>query len=363
MFRLDRNSKGHTFTDAPNQHWYHRREGLAVTGAPRLEADSVDIFTVEVAAGAFRPVAGESVLLDCARTFLALAAVGFIKLAPGARRAAAAVLGTVLLPGRLAVVGLADGVEAAATTEVRRDPFREVLALLVTELRDALELDRLRFSLELVARPLVVLGLVLVMLLRTPLRRLLVELEFCVEVADGRLDLLMVGVDLRVDLGDSVLLPSVVLLREREELLMLLLLLPFILDMGFLSVRPENAVLLFRGFTTPLLMFSSLFFIKFLVISFERSLILLKVPLGLSGGRLVAREEMFLLARLEVEPRVSRLGRELLRLVRLPALPPLANRSNTLLSALAGGSRVGRDRRSIIELLRLVSGFLRSRRE
>ena len=53
----------------------------------------MDIFTVEVAAGAFRPVAGESVLLDCARTFLALAAVGFIKLAPGARRAAAAAVG------------------------------------------------------------------------------------------------------------------------------------------------------------------------------------------------------------------------------------------------------------------------------
>ena len=314
--------------------------------------------------GCFLPVAGESVLLDGPRTFLALAAVGFMKLipVPAVRRAAAAVLGTVLVPR--AAIGRADGVADAVTTEVRREPFLEVPLLLVTELLEALELDLLRFSLELLVRPLVVVGLVLVMLLRT-VRRLFIELEFCKDVLEG-LDLLMVGVDLRMDLGDSVLLPSVDLLSEREEALMLLLLPPFILDMGFRSPRPEKAVLLFLGLTRPLLgiTFSSLFFIRFLVISLERSLILLKVPLGLSGGRLVALEDIPLLVRLELEPRVSRLGLELVRLVLLPDFPAVPARRLTTLGSAFIGSRCEpeRDSRSIKEFLR-PSGFFRSLRE
>ena len=71
---------------------------------------------------------------------------------------------------------------------------------------------------------------------------------------------------------------------------MLGLLPPFRLLIGFLSL---NMVLLFRGCTTLMLDDdnpSSLPFLRFFVMSFDRSLILVRVVLGLSGGRLVARD-------------------------------------------------------------------------
>jgi len=88
-------------------------------------------------------------------------------------------------------------------TPVLSDPFLDIL--LVTELRDALELDRLRFSFELVGRlfaPFFVAGDVgLVGLLR-----LEVELDPFMLTLDGRTFFLsfIVGVDLRVDFGEFV---------------------------------------------------------------------------------------------------------------------------------------------------------------
>jgi len=88
-------------------------------------------------------------------------------------------------------------------TPVLRDPFLDML--LVTELRDALELDRLRFSFELVGLlfvPFFVTGDVgLVGLLR-----LEVELDPFMLTFDGRTFFLslIVGVDLRVDFGELV---------------------------------------------------------------------------------------------------------------------------------------------------------------
>jgi len=94
-------------------------------------------------------------------TFFALAVVGFIKLEPLVRLAAAilAVLGNVLMltgletgtivvPCKLVVDEAWPGPE---TVPVRSDPLRDML--FVTELREAEELDLLRFSLELVGRP------------------------------------------------------------------------------------------------------------------------------------------------------------------------------------------------------------------
>lgn len=90
----------------------------------------------------------------------------------------------------------------------------------------------------------------------------------------------------------------------------------------------------------------------------------MKVPLGFSGGRLLALEAPRPV-RLEVEARVSwlRLGLELLRLLLLPDFPP-ARRSKTFAPAAFGASRMDADldNLSIREFLRL-SGFLRSFRE
>ena len=88
-------------------------------------------------------------------------------------------------------------------TPVLSDPFLDIL--FVTELRDALELERLRFSLELVGRLLVPffgtgdVGLV-------GLLRLEVELGPLMLTFDGRTFFLsfIVEVDLRVDFGEFV---------------------------------------------------------------------------------------------------------------------------------------------------------------
>jgi len=88
-------------------------------------------------------------------------------------------------------------------TPVLSDPFLDIL--LVTELRDALELDRLKFSLELV-------GLLFVPFFGTGdvglvgLLRLVVELDPFILTLDGRIFFLsfIVGVDLRVDFGEFV---------------------------------------------------------------------------------------------------------------------------------------------------------------
>lgn len=88
-------------------------------------------------------------------------------------------------------------------TPVLSDPFLDIL--FVTELRDALELERLRFSLELVGRLFIPffgtgdVGLV-------GLLRLEVELDPLMLTFDGRTFFLsfIVEVDLRVDLGEFV---------------------------------------------------------------------------------------------------------------------------------------------------------------
>lgn len=156
------------------------------------------------------------------------------------------------------------------------------------------------------------------------------------------------------------------LLRDLVDELMLGLLPPFKLLIGLRS-RSLNMFVLFLGWITdtdddkP----SSLPFRRFLVISFDRSLILFSAVRGLSGGRLVAREEVFPLVRLEVEDLASltRDGRELFRLVLLADLP-LDSRSNTLelpplppLAPLLGSFDL--DNLSIREFLR-VTGFFRS---
>jgi len=104
-------------------------------------------------------------------------------------------------------------------TPVLNDPFLDIL--LVTDDRDALELDRLRFSLELVGRLLVPffctgdVGLV-------GLLRLDVEFDPFIFTFVGRILFLpsIVDVDLRVDLGELV--PKVVdLWRDLVEEFML----------------------------------------------------------------------------------------------------------------------------------------------
>ena len=81
------------------------------------------------------------------------------------------------------------------------------------------------------------------------------------------------------------------LLRDLVDEFMLGLLPPFKLLIGLRS-RSLNMLLLFLGCITdtdedrP----SSLPFLRFLVMSLDRSLILVRVVLGLSGGRLVARD-------------------------------------------------------------------------
>lgn len=159
------------------------------------------------------------------------------------------------------------------------------------------------------------------------------------------------------------------LFRDLVDELMLGLLPPFKLLIGLRS-RSLNMFVLFLGWITdtdddkP----SSLPFRRFLVISLDKSLILFSAVRGLSGGRLVARDDVVPLPRLEVEDLASltREGRELLRFVLLADLP-LDRRSNTLefpplpplppLAPTLGSFDF--DNLSIREFLR-VTGFFRS---
>lgn len=158
------------------------------------------------------------------------------------------------------------------------------------------------------------------------------------------------------------------LLRDLVDEFMLGLLPPFKLLIGLRS-RSPNRLLLFRGWITEALDDdnpSSLPFRRFLLISLDRSLILVNVVRGLSGGRLTARDVP--LVRLDVEDLTvsgAREGRELFRLDRLPDLP-FASLSNTLeLPALlmdvveaALGPSLDLDNRSMMEFFR-STGFLR----
>ena len=163
-----------------------------------------------------------------------------------------------------------DWLELGLTTPVLKDPCRDML--LVTELLDALELDRLKFSFELV-----VIGC-----WRAAVR----------EFVDVRFDFAMFRA-LRifsVDLWFCLVAFKVAdLFRDLVDEFMLGLLPPFKLLIGLRS-RSLNKLLLFLGWITdvdddnP----SSLPFRKFLVISFDRSLILFSAVRGFSGGRLVA---------------------------------------------------------------------------
>ena len=154
------------------------------------------------------------------------------------------------------------------------------------------------------------------------------------------------------------------LFRDLVDELMLGLLPPFKLLIGLRS-RSLNMFVLFLGWITdteddkP----SSLPFRRFLVISLDKSLILFSAVRGLSGGRLVARDGVLPLARLEEEDLASltREGRELFRLLLLADLP-LDRRSNTLEFPPPPPPALGSldfDNLSIREFLR-VTGFFRS---
>jgi len=156
------------------------------------------------------------------------------------------------------------------------------------------------------------------------------------------------------------------LLRDLVDEFMLGLLPPFKLLIGLRS-RSPNRLLLFRGWITEALDDdnpSSLPFRRFLVISLDRSLILVSVVRGLSGGRLTARDVARV--RLEVDLALSgaREGRELFRLDLLPDLP-FASLSYTLeLPALlmdvveaALGPSLDLDNRSMMEFFRSTGLF------
>ena len=156
------------------------------------------------------------------------------------------------------------------------------------------------------------------------------------------------------------------LLRDLVDEFMLGLLPPFKLLIGLRS-RSPNRLLLFRGWITEALDDdnpSSLPFRRFLVISLDRSLILVSVVRGLSGGRLTARDVARL--RLDVDRALSgaREGRELFRLDLLPDLP-FASLSYTLeLPALlmdvveaALGPSLDLDNRSMMEFFRSTGLF------
>lgn len=246
-------------------------------------------------------------------------------------------------------------------TLVRRDPFLDML--LVAELREALELDRLRFSFELVAR-LIPLFLGTVEVGVEGLLRLVAECEFLMLTVLGLVGVRpsMALVDRR---GESRLVD---LFRDRVEELILGWLprgLPrFRFVIGF---RSEKRELVLRGFITATRVgacVSSFPFLKFFDISFEKSRILLRVPRGFSGGRLVALEGL-LTVRLDVEALVSvaRDGRDPFRFVLLPLadFPLEANLSNTFDPDARRGSltEADRDSLSMIEFF-LMTGFFKS---
>lgn len=118
---------------------------------------------------------------------------------------------------------------------VLNDPFLDML--LVTELLEALELDRLRFSLELVGRLIApFLGIVAVGLVG--LLKLDVELDPLMPTLVGRLlflSLIVVEVDFRMDLGEFVA-KELDLWRDLVDEFMLRRLPPLRLVIGFRSL-------------------------------------------------------------------------------------------------------------------------------
>lgn len=252
-------------------------------------------------------------------------------------------------------------------TFVLSDPFLDIL--LVAELRDALELDRLRFSFELVAL-LIPLFLGAVDVGVEGLLRLVAECEFLMLTVLG-LVAVRPSIVLVERRGDSRLVD---LFRDRVEELILGWLprglpraprLRFVI--GFRSEKSELELML-RGFVTVRVddgCVSSLPFLKFFDISLEKSRILLRVPRGFSGGKLVALDGL-LTVRLDVEALVSfaRDGLEPFKfdlLVDFPFLSLEANLSNTFEPDARRGSLTEADRESLsmIEFF-LVTGFFKS---
>lgn len=190
---------------------------------------------VDIAAG-FTPRRRESVLLVGPRTFLALAVVGFMKLIP-VFCAARLVAGSVLDPRVVPLLRAVAGIEPEVVTPVLSEPLRDIPLLFVTELLEALELDLLRFSFELVA--LVNVGLLLVPFLTLLLRFVVGLVLLTNEVVDG-FDVVLIVEDMGVlpSLGDS--LPEEVLLIDLVEELILTRLPPFKLLIGFRSDEENN---------------------------------------------------------------------------------------------------------------------------
>lgn len=107
---------------------------------------------------------------------------------------------------------------------------------------------------------------------------------------------------------------------------------------------------------------SSLPFLRFFVISFDRSRIFVRVPLGLSGGKLAALEGVPRAVRLDVEDLTSLAtdGREPFKFDLLADLP-VDNLSNTFepVALLGSLAEADLDNLSIREFLR-VTGFFKS---
>lgn len=290
---------------------------------------------------------------EVASTFFALAAVGFIKLDPpppflwtlvalGFAAPPLAFLGSVVLR----TLVLEATVEAALL-----DPAR--LMELATELRDAPELDLLRFSFELVGRLVAPCRWLTALL--AGLRRLEIDSEDLTEF--GRPPLLPSSAatpDLLVELPPPVVAPR---FKDLVDELMLGWLPPLRLLIGF---RSPNRLLLFRGLTMVLDDAERSFRRPF-VRSFDRSRILVNAPRGFSGGKLVALEEVTEALASEVfDARVESVARFVRDVDR-----PLESLSNTLEPEdLRGGSVTSladpvRESLSINEFFR-VTGFFRS---
>jgi len=250
-----------------------------------------------------------------------------------------------------------------AANPVFNDPFLDIPLLRVVA--DALELDLLKFSFELLVFPLIPFDLIagFVERVNVELRELGPDLSVLCLSADK--------LPFVLELLDQVLVPEFPLdvtpdlINDLWEELMDELML---LWLPVLRLLIGRLVLLTVAVDRPPLLLlneSSLPRRRFFVRSFEISLILVSVVRGFSGGKLVALDcvvPRIPAVRLLVDDRTSL--RELARLVLLPDLPPADSRSNTLtvppLAVGFGDSLLGREEiRSMIELL-LGSTFLSS---
>ena len=193
------------------------------------------MLTVDRAAG-LAPRRRESVLLVGPSTFLALAVVGFIKLIPvfcPARRVA----GSVLEPRVAGGLRAGAGIDPVVVTPVLSEPLRDIPLLFVTELLEALELDLLRFSFELVA--LVNVGLVLGVFLTVFFRFVVGRVLLTDEVVFG-FDVVLIAEDAGVlpSLGES--LPIETLLIDLVDEFILTRLPPLRLLIGLRSDVENN---------------------------------------------------------------------------------------------------------------------------